>query len=90
MRGMGWPPHWARDSRLQYSKERRRNHINLIPSSLFLVSMSNTSSLSKIAWQEEQAQASRVGATEAPAMEEDDEDADAEEGEEEDSDDSMS
>ncbi|KOM25964.1 hypothetical protein LR48_Vigan208s000700 [Vigna angularis] len=46
-----------------------------------------------IAWEEEQAHASRVGAAEAPTMEEDDEDEDfedAEEGEEEDSDDSMS
>ncbi|KOM57533.1 hypothetical protein LR48_Vigan11g056600 [Vigna angularis] len=89
----GWPPHQARDSRLQYSKGRRRNQINPILASSFPVSMSNTSSLSKIAWQEEQAHARRVGAAEAPAMEEDDEDddfEDAEEGEEEDSDDSMS
>ncbi|KOM41074.1 hypothetical protein LR48_Vigan04g127200 [Vigna angularis] len=46
-----------------------------------------------VAWPEEQAQGSGVGATEAPAMEEDDEDdddfEDAEEGEEEDSDDNM-
>ncbi|KOM49872.1 hypothetical protein LR48_Vigan08g069900 [Vigna angularis] len=89
----GWPPHRARDSRLQCSKERRRNQINPIPASSFPVSMSNTSSLSKITWQEEQAQARRAGATEALVMEEDDEDddfEDAEEGEEEDSDDSMS
>ncbi|KOM51894.1 hypothetical protein LR48_Vigan09g055300 [Vigna angularis] len=84
MRGMGWPPHRARDSRLQYLKGRRRNQINPIPAS---------SSLSKIAWQEKQAQARRTGATEAPIMEEDDEDddfEDVEEGEEEDYDDSMS
>ncbi|KOM30070.1 hypothetical protein LR48_Vigan848s000200 [Vigna angularis] len=89
----GWPPHRARDSRLQYLKGRRRNQINPIPASSFPVSMSNTSSLSKIAWQEKQAQARRTGATEAPVMEEDDEDndfEDVEEGEEEDYDDSMS
>ncbi|KOM37610.1 hypothetical protein LR48_Vigan03g099200 [Vigna angularis] len=93
MIGMGWPPHHARDSRLQYPKGRRRNQINPIPASCFPASMSNTSSLPKIAWQEDQAQASRVGAAEAPAMEEDDEDddfEDVEKGEEEDSDDSMS
>ncbi|KOM47806.1 hypothetical protein LR48_Vigan07g151000 [Vigna angularis] len=90
---VGWPPHWARDSRLQYSKGRRRNQINPIPASSFPVSMSNTSSLSKRAWQEEQTQARRARANEAPVMEEDDEDddfEDAEEGKEEDSDDSMS
>ncbi|KOM26770.1 hypothetical protein LR48_Vigan316s001200 [Vigna angularis] len=88
----GWPPHRARDSRLQYPKGRRRNQINPIPASSFPASMGNTSSLPKIAWQEEQAQASRAGAAEALAMEEDDEDDDfdVEEGEEEDSDDSMS
>ncbi|KOM57529.1 hypothetical protein LR48_Vigan11g056200 [Vigna angularis] len=46
-----------------------------------------------IVWREEQAQASRAGVVQAPAMEEEDEDAnfeDAEEGEERDSDDSMS
>ncbi|KOM55570.1 hypothetical protein LR48_Vigan10g146200 [Vigna angularis] len=89
----GWPPHRARDSRLQYPKRRRRNQINPIPASSFPASMINTSLLSKIAWREEQAQASRDGAVEAPAMEEDDEDddfKDAEEGEGEDSDDSMS
>ncbi|KOM51907.1 hypothetical protein LR48_Vigan09g056600 [Vigna angularis] len=41
----GWPPHRARDSRLQYPKGRRRNKINLIPASSFPASMSNTSSL---------------------------------------------
>ncbi|KOM47485.1 hypothetical protein LR48_Vigan07g118900 [Vigna angularis] len=89
----GWPPHRARDSRLQYSKGKRRNQINPIPASSFPLSMSNTSSLSKIVWREEQAQASRAGAAEAPAMEEEDEDdnfEDAKEGEEKDSDDSMS
>ncbi|KOM55770.1 hypothetical protein LR48_Vigan10g166200 [Vigna angularis] len=60
----------ARDSRLQYPKGRRRNRINPIPASSFAASMSNTSSLPKIAWQEEQAQASRAGAAEAPTMEE--------------------
>ncbi|KOM57598.1 hypothetical protein LR48_Vigan11g063100 [Vigna angularis] len=89
----GWPHHRARDSRLQHSKGRRRNQINPIPASSFLVSMSNTFSLSKIVWREEQAQASRAGAADAPAMEEEDEDdnfEDAKEGEEKDSDDSMS
>ncbi|KOM57175.1 hypothetical protein LR48_Vigan11g020700 [Vigna angularis] len=58
---IGWPPHRTRDSRLQYSKGRRRNQINPIPASSFPASMINTSSLPKIAWQEEQAQASRDG-----------------------------
>ncbi|KOM41001.1 hypothetical protein LR48_Vigan04g119900 [Vigna angularis] len=68
----------------------------VLPSAMIgrvLGNMSNTSSLSKIAWPEEQAQASRAGVVEAPTMEEDDDDddfEDAEEGEEEDSDDSMS
>ncbi|KOM51819.1 hypothetical protein LR48_Vigan09g047800 [Vigna angularis] len=89
----GWPAHRARDSRLQYSKGRRRSQINPIPASSFPVSMSKTSSLSKIAWQEKQTQASRAGGVEAPTVEEEDEDDDfevAEEGEEGDSDDSMS
>ncbi|KOM37750.1 hypothetical protein LR48_Vigan03g113200 [Vigna angularis] len=45
--------------------------------------MSNTSSLSKIAWPEEQEHASRAGAVETLAMKEDDEDDDFEDAEKE-------
>ncbi|KOM43431.1 hypothetical protein LR48_Vigan05g103500 [Vigna angularis] len=49
--------------------------------------------LCSVVWREEQAQASRAGAAETPAMEEEDEDdnfEDAKEGEQKDSDDNMS
>ncbi|KOM48186.1 hypothetical protein LR48_Vigan07g189000 [Vigna angularis] len=81
----------VKESRLWEPRGRNQNVLILISS--FPVDMTNTSSLSKIAWTEEQAQASRAGAAEAPAMEEDDEDddfEDVEEREEEDFDECMS